>query len=106
MHSHSSYSTAQKLLLHELMRAQSYMRHTPAKPGFLSIDDLVTDQGELAIRFKFDHQTQTATIEACATLIPNTKPTDIAAAYFTLCDSDSPSFNSYFLSDTHLKDNQ
>ncbi len=88
------------------MWAQSYMCRTPAKPGFLSIDDLVTDQGELAIRFEFDHQTQTTAIEACATLVPDTKPADIVVAYFMLCDSDSPSFDSYFLSDTRLKDNQ
>src|SRR5713226_1929560 len=106
MHSHSSYSTARKLPLHEPMRAQSYMHRTPTKPGFLSIDDLVTDQGELAICFEFDHQTQTAAIEACTTLVPDTKPANIAVAYFTLCDSDSPSFDSYFLSDTRLEDNQ
>src|SRR5258708_39225908 len=104
MHSHSSYSIAWKLLLHKLTWAQSYVCHTPAKPGFLSIDDLVTNQGELTIHFKFDHQTQTATIKVCTTLVPDTKPTNIMAAYFTLCNSDSPSFNSYFLSDTHLED--
>ncbi len=67
---------------------------------------MVPNQGELAIRLEFNHQTQTTTIEACAPLISDTKPADITAAYFTLCDSDSPSFNSYFLSDTPIEDTQ
>src|SRR5258707_4928039 len=106
MHSYHSYSIAQKFLLHKLTQAQPYVCHTPTKPGFLSIDDLVTDQGELTIHLEFDHQTQTTAIKACATLIPDTKPTDIVVAYFMLCDSATPSFDSDFLSNTCLEDTQ
>ena len=89
----------QKFLLCKLIQAQPYVCRTPTKPGFLSIDDLVTNQGELTIHLEFDHQTQTTAIKACATLIPDTKPTDIVVAYFMLCDSD-------FLSNTCLEDTQ
>ena len=64
----------------------------------MSIDDLVEDQGELALTIEYDSTTQTASIEACAPLADDTMQGDIAAAYVSLCDLASPSFSSLFLS--------
>ena len=72
----------------------------PKGIGFLSIDDLVEDQGELALTIEYDSTTQTTLIEACAPLADDTTQGDIAAAYVSLCDSASPSFSSLFLSST------
>jgi hypothetical protein len=66
----------------------------------LSIDDLIEDQGELALTIDYDSTTQTASLEACAILPHNTTQDEIAAAYVSLCDSDSSSFASLFLSDS------
>jgi hypothetical protein len=67
----------------------------------LSIDDLVDDQGELALALEFDNKTQEASLEACATLHKDTSPTNIAAAYVSLCDSEAPAFNTLFLANSH-----
>ena len=64
----------------------------------MSIDDLVKDQGELALTIEYDSTTQTTSIEACAPLADDTMQGDIAAAYVSLCDSASPRFSSLFLS--------
>ena len=42
-------------------------------------------------------------IEACAQLPPNTKPADLAAAYFSLCDTDTPALSSFFLADIRIQ---
>ena len=68
--------------------------------GFLSIEDLADSQGELAISLDFNSDTQALSIEACAPLPQNTTQNDIAAAYLSLCNSDSPLFSNFFLSDT------
>ena len=64
---------------------------------FLSIDDLVNDQGEIALTIEYDSATQNALVEACAPLEDNTTWDDIMAAYIALCDSASPTFTSFFL---------
>jgi hypothetical protein len=60
--------------------------------GFLSIDDLVEDQGELALSIDYDLANHTALVEACAILPDNTMQDEIAAAYVSLCDSNSTCF--------------
>ena len=72
----------------------------PKRIRFLSIDDLVKDQGELTLTIEYDLTTQAASIEACAPLADDTTQGDIAAAYVSLCDSASSSFSSLFLSST------
>ena len=67
-----------------------------ALPGFLSIDDLADSQGELALSFEFDSNTQDLYIDACAPLPQDTTQNDIAAAYISLCTSDSPPFSNFF----------
>ena len=63
--------------------------------GFLSINNLVPHQGELAITLDFNSSNQQGTIEACAQLSANTTQKDIAAAYISLCDAEAPIFNDY-----------
>src|SRR6267154_5535042 len=69
-------------------------------PGFLSINDLVNSQGELVITMEYDSKTKEMFIVSCAPLPSNSKPADIAAAYLSLCDCDSVSLSSFFLSHT------
>ena len=64
--------------------------------GFLSIDDLASSQGELAISVEYDSVTDNLCIAACAPLPQNTKPADIAAAYLSLCDTDGPQLFNLF----------
>jgi hypothetical protein len=66
---------------------------------FLSINDLVEDQGELALSIDYDLANHTASVEACAILPDNTTQEEIAAAYVSLCDSNSACFDSLFLTD-------
>jgi hypothetical protein len=66
----------------------------------LSIDDLVEDQGELALSIDYDSANHTALLEACAILPDNTTQDEIAAAYVSLCDSNSACFDSLFLADS------
>jgi hypothetical protein len=40
---------------------------------FLSINDLISDQGELAMTIKYDSDTQNALIKACTPLPDNTQ---------------------------------
>jgi len=65
----------------------------------LSLDDLASGQGELALCLEFDPDTQTLSLETCAPLPEDTRKEDLAAAYFSLCDIDSPSFHSFFHSE-------
>ena len=67
--------------------------------GFLSIDDLVNDQGEIALTIEYDSATQNALVEACVPLEDNTTQDNIMAAYISLCDLASPTFTSFFLLD-------
>ena len=53
-------------------------------------------QGELAISVELDSATKELSIAACASLPPNAKSADIAAAYLSLCDCDSPSLFNFF----------
>ena len=75
------------------------MQSTGQQPNtglrFLSIDDLVPHQGELAITLDFDSTNQQGIIEACAQLLANTTQQDIMAAYISLCDAEAPIFNDY-----------
>jgi hypothetical protein len=66
----------------------------------LSINDLVEDQGELALSIDYDPANHTASLEACAILPDNTTQDKIAAAYVSLCDSNSACFDSLFLADS------
>jgi hypothetical protein len=43
----------------------------------------------------FDDTNQEATVEACAPLPANTTQEDIAAAYISLCDLESPTFQHF-----------
>jgi hypothetical protein len=67
---------------------------------FLSIDELVDNQGELALTIDYDLTNHTTLLEACAILLDNTLQGEIAAAYVSLCDLDSTCFNSLFLADS------
>jgi hypothetical protein len=66
--------------------------------GFLSIDDLAASQGELGLCLEFNHYTNILSLEACTPLPEDTQKEDLAAAYLSLCDLDSPPFHSLFLS--------
>jgi hypothetical protein len=66
----------------------------------LSIDDLVEDQGELALSIDYDSANHTTSVEACAILPDNTTQDEIAVAYVSLCDSNSTCFDSLFLADS------
>jgi hypothetical protein len=65
----------------------------------LSIDDLVEDQGELALSIDYDSANHTTLLEACAILPDNTMQDEITAAYVFICDSNSACFDSLFLAD-------
>ena len=69
-----------------------------AKLGFLGIEDLVNNQGELAIALEYDSKTKEMCIEACAQLPADTTRKDLAATYLSLCHEDTPVFNSFFSS--------
>ena len=49
---------------------------------------------------EYDSKTKEMFIVSCAPLPSNSKPADIAAAYLSLCDCDSVSLSSFFLSHT------
>jgi hypothetical protein len=68
--------------------------------GFLSINDLVEDQGELTLSIDYDSANHTTSVEACAILPDNTTQDEITAAYVSLCDSNSTCFDSLFLADS------
>jgi hypothetical protein len=64
----------------------------------LSFEELVPDQGELALAIEFDHRTNDISLQACAPLRQDTSPSDLAAAYLVLCDTDTPAIQNCFLS--------
>ena len=67
--------------------------------GFLSIDDLASNQGELAISVEYNSINDEIAIDACAPLPQYPRPTNIAATYLSLCDSNGPQlFNQFFCS--------
>jgi hypothetical protein len=68
--------------------------------GFLSINELVNDQGELALTIDYDLANHTTTLEACAILLDNTLQGEITVAYVSLCDLDSACFDSLFLANS------
>jgi hypothetical protein len=70
----------------------------------LSLEDLASGQGELAISVEFDPDTQSLSLEACAPLPNDTQQDDIAAAYLSLCDIDSAPFHSLLLADPIILD--
>jgi len=70
----------------------------------LSLDDLATGQGELTLTLEFDSVTNYLSIEAIMLLPQDFQKQDIAAAYISLCDIDSPSFHNLFPSDTRAID--
>ena len=72
------------------------LRALSATIGFLSIDDLANNQGELVITIENDSEHDTLYIEACAQLPENATRNNIAAAYISLCSDDSPAFDSFF----------
>jgi hypothetical protein len=52
------------------------------------------------LSLEYDSTSQYLSIEACVPLPQDTKPVDLAAAYLSLCDSDSSSLSSFFASDS------
>jgi len=68
----------------------------PHCDGFLSIDELVNNQGELALILEFDHTLNVINIEACTQLPADATQKELAATYFLLCDSDSPTLSPFF----------
>ena len=52
------------------------------------------------LSLEYDSTSQHLSIEACAPLPQDTKPIDLAAAYLSLCDSNSSTLRSYFASDS------
>ena len=68
----------------------------PHHDGFLSINELVNNQGELALILKFDHTQNVFNIEACAQLLADVTQKELMATYFLLCDSDSPTLSPFF----------
>ena len=63
---------------------------------------MTNHQGELALSLEYQHDTQEISVEACALLPSNPKAADLAAAYFTLCDSDTQALNNFFLADIRI----
>jgi hypothetical protein len=63
----------------------------------LSSNDLVKDQGELALSIEYDLVNHTTSLEACAILPDNTLQDKIVVAYVSLCDLASSTFDSLFL---------
>jgi hypothetical protein len=72
------------------------------RTGFLSFDELADGQGELTISMEYDSTSHKLSIEACAPLPHDTKPQDVAAAYLSLCDSNSSALRTYFSSDSDI----
>ena len=68
--------------------------------GFLRFDELADGQGDLALSLEYDSTSRHLSIEACAPLPQDTKTVDLAAAYLSLCDSNSLSLRPYFASDS------
>jgi hypothetical protein len=66
----------------------------------LSIDDLVDDQGELALTIEYDAVDHHASVEVCAVLPKDTMRSDLAAAYVSLCNLDLELFDDLFLRDS------
>ena len=66
----------------------------------MSIDDLVDDQGELALTIEYDALDQRASAEACAVLPKDTTPSNLAAAYISLCDTDLEVFDKLYCPDS------
>ena len=65
----------------------------------MSIDDLAPNQGELAIPVEYNSINNEIAIDAYAPLPQYPRPTDVAAAYLSLCDSNGPQlFNQFFCS--------
>src|SRR6266702_635247 len=68
--------------------------HLPTKAGFLSINDLVNNQGELTVTLDYNSSNSQVYIEACVQLPANATRKDLAAAYLSLCNNDAPVFSS------------
>jgi hypothetical protein len=75
--------------------------HPSTTTGFLSIDDLANNQGELAITLEYNSSNQQVHIEACAQLPTNTTHKDLTAAYLSLCTEDTPALAAYFAEPHH-----
>src|ERR1700761_9499191 len=67
-----------------------------AELGFLSIDDLVNNQGELALMLEFDSSNQHMCIEACAQLPADATQQNIVAMYISLCSDNLPAFSALY----------
>ena len=68
-----------------------------AELRFLSINDLVNNQGELTLMLEFDSSNQHMCIEACAQLPADATQQNIAATYISLCSDDLPAFSALYL---------
>ena len=76
-----------------LCRKAQEAHHGALEPRFLSIDDLVDDQGELALTIDFNASDSMGKVSACTVLPNSTSCDNLTAAYVSLCDLDSPTFN-------------
>jgi hypothetical protein len=71
-------------------------------PGFLSFEDLAEGQGELALSLEYDTDTKDLSIATYAPLPNDTQTDDIAAAYLSLCNTNTPLLHNFFLSKSKL----
>ena len=55
----------------------------------------MNNQGELAIALEYDSENNNMYIEACAQLLADTTQKELAAAYISLCQEDTPIFSSF-----------
>ena len=70
--------------------------HSNTECGFLSINDLVNNQGELALTLEFNSSNHQMCIEACAQLPANATRQNLAAVYISLCSDNLLIFNSLY----------
>ena len=66
----------------------------------MSLDDLASSQGELALSLDYDSDSEFLSIEACAPLPQDTQRNDLAVAYISLCDLDFPPMHSILFSNS------
>ena len=66
------------------------------QPGFLRFYELANSQEDLALSMEYDSTSHQLSLEACTPLPNDTKPIDIAVAYFSLYNSDSTSLSFFF----------
>ena len=71
----------------------------------MSLNDLASSQGELALSLDYNSDSDSLFIEACTPLPEDTRKNDLAAAYLSLCDLDSPNMLSILFSNFRTMNN-